>query len=298
MVTRPGCRRYPLLMCLSDSQAHAQNTALRGWTVWVPRAKEQAGAMSTLLSTYGAHVQSLPTIAIEPVTGAQRAAIHDALAEVIAGKYEWVVFSSANAVRTLHTAVNTLPTSDAEHANTALLRLNVAVVGAKTAAVAREYGYDPTVIAPRQAYNAEGVVAALGVAADGSSRVFLPRADIATPQLREGLRELGWQVTDLVAYHTVLAPEPSDEVRALFHHVQPAAICFTSASTVRNMLALMGDIPQQAIIACIGPKTQQAAQEAGLVVSVVPEVASAEHLVEALVHYVAQRDYCADEGGE
>ena len=48
---------------------------------------------------------------------------------------------------------------------------------------------------------------------DPINRVFLPRADIATEQLVEGLTKLGWEVDDVTAYRTVRAAPPAAETR-------------------------------------------------------------------------------------
>jgi uroporphyrinogen III methyltransferase/synthase len=63
------------------------------------------------------------------------------------------------------------------------------------------------------------------------------------------------------------------------------AVTFTSASTVRNLLArLMAEGGEPAAlagvcIACMGPVTADAARQAGLAVTVLP----AEHTIQALV---------------
>ncbi|WP_369829927.1 uroporphyrinogen-III synthase, partial [Mycobacterium sp. E2238] len=43
-----------------------ESRALYGWTVLVPRTKDQAGEMSERLTSYGALPIEVPTIAVEP----------------------------------------------------------------------------------------------------------------------------------------------------------------------------------------------------------------------------------------
>ena len=63
----------------------------------MPRTKEQAGAMSERLRAYGAVPVEVPTIAVEPPrTPAQ---MERAIKGLVTGRYEWIVFTSTNAVR-------------------------------------------------------------------------------------------------------------------------------------------------------------------------------------------------------
>lgn len=65
------------------------------------------------------------------------------------------------------------------------------------------------------------------------------------------------------------------------------AVAFTSGSTVRNLVGIAGKPHQRTIIACIGPMAKAAAEEVGLRVDVVPEVADVPHLIDALADHVA-----------
>ena len=65
------------------------------------------------------------------------------------------------------------------------------------------------------------------------------------------------------------------------------AVCFTSPSTVKNLVGIAGKPHSRTIIACIGPVTEAEAREQGLRVDVVPEVAGIPNLVDALAEHVA-----------
>jgi uroporphyrinogen III methyltransferase/synthase len=112
--------------------------------------------------------------------------------------------------------------------------------------------------------------------------VLLPRADIAPPDLGDGLAALGADVQSVVAYRTVPAGGLADEARRVLAAGGVDVACFTSSSTVRNLVdALDGDVSLLAplIIACIGPVTAATARELGLRVDVVAR----EHTVAGLV---------------
>jgi uroporphyrinogen III methyltransferase/synthase len=74
-----------------------ESRALYGWRVLVPRTKDQAGAMSDRLRVHGAVPVEVPTIAVEPPrTPAQ---MERAIKGLVTGRYEWIVFTSVNAVK-------------------------------------------------------------------------------------------------------------------------------------------------------------------------------------------------------
>ena len=65
------------------------------------------------------------------------------------------------------------------------------------------------------------------------------------------------------------------------------AVCFTSSSTVKNLVGIAGKPHARTIIACIGPMAAQTAREHGLRVDVMPEAAGVPELVDALAAHVA-----------
>ena len=65
-------------------------------------------------------------------------------------------------------------------------------------------------------------------------------------------------------------------------------VTFTSSSTVRNLVTLLGEDSTQlssSLIACIGPVTAKTAEEMGLRVDLIAENATVEGLVELLDRY-------------
>ena len=74
-----------------------ESRALYGWRVLVPRTKDQAGAMSDRLRVHGAVPEEVPTIAVEPPRSP--AQMERAVKGLVDGRYQWVVFTSQNAVQ-------------------------------------------------------------------------------------------------------------------------------------------------------------------------------------------------------
>lgn len=260
-----------------------ENRPLYGWRVLVPRAKEQAGPMNARLSTYGAIPQSVPTISMEPPRNP--AQMDRAIKGIVEGRYQWIVFTSTNAVRAVWDKFSELGLDARSFAG-----VHLAAVGQKTAEALRDRGMVPELIPHRTKQNAHGLVEIFPEYVediDPVSRVLLPRADLGTDVLVDGLIERGWEVDDVVAYRTVRAAPPPVEVRDMIKSGGFDAVCFTSASTVKNLVGIAGKPHPRTIIAAIGPMAAAEAREQGLRVDVVPEVADVPALVDALADHVA-----------
>jgi uroporphyrinogen III methyltransferase / synthase len=260
-----------------------ESRALYGWTVLVPRTKDQAGEMSDRLIGHGALPVEVPTIAVEPPRSP--AQMERAVKGLVDGRFQWVVFTSTNAVRAVWEKFNEFGL-DAR----AFSGVKIACVGQATADAVRAFGINPELVP-------SGEQSSLGLLDefppyddifDPVNRVLLPRADIATETLAEGLRERGWEIEDVTAYRTVRAAPPPAQTREMIKTGGFDAVCFTSSSTVRNLVGIAGKPHARTIVACIGPKTAETAAEFGLRVDVQPETAQVGPLVEALAEHAAR----------
>ncbi len=260
-----------------------ESRALYGWTVLVPRTREQAGEMSEKLVAHGALPMEVPTISVEPPRSP--AQMERAVKGLVDGRYQWVVFTSTNSVRAVWEKFKEFGL-DAR----AFSGVKIACVGQATADRVRAFGINPELVP-------SGEQSSLGLLEefppyddvfDPVNRVLLPRADIATETLAEGLRERGWEIEDVTAYRTVRAAPPPAATREMIKTGGFDAVCFTSSSTVRNLVGIAGKPHARTIVACIGPKTAETATEFGLRVDVQPEVAAVGPLVDALAEHAAR----------
>ncbi|GAB3921129.1 hypothetical protein GCM10027613_28140 [Microlunatus endophyticus] len=80
-----------------ESLSWYETKPLFGWRVLVPRTKDQAASMTARLRTYGAHSDEVPTISVEPPRSPLQ--MDKAVRGLVEGRYEWVAFTSVNAVR-------------------------------------------------------------------------------------------------------------------------------------------------------------------------------------------------------
>ncbi|KUI02577.1 bifunctional uroporphyrinogen-III C-methyltransferase/uroporphyrinogen-III synthase [Mycolicibacterium acapulense] len=260
-----------------------ESRALYGWTVLVPRTKDQAGEMSEKLVGHGALPIEVPTIAVEPPRSP--AQMERAVKGLVDGRFQWVVFTSTNAVRAVWEKFNEFGL-DAR----AFSGVRIACVGQATADRVRAFGINPELV-PAGEQSSLGLLDEFPPyddVFDPVNRVLLPRADIATETLAEGLRERGWEIEDVTAYRTVRAAPPPAHTREMIKTGGFDAVCFTSSSTVRNLVGIAGKPHARTIVACIGPKTAETAAEFGLRVDVQPEVAAVGPLVEALAEHAAR----------
>ena len=146
-------------------------------------------------------------------------------------------------------------------------------------------------------FRAEAISEALKSSGDLKRlRILLPRADIARDRLAEELREAGADVVDVIAYRTIPGNtdrESDYDVYRMLLDRQIDAVTFASASAVRNFVAMLGqdqaaDLLKSTVVASIGPVTAEAAQQLGVLTTVMPERYTIPDLVDALVeHFTA-----------
>ncbi|MFT4086805.1 MAG: bifunctional uroporphyrinogen-III C-methyltransferase/uroporphyrinogen-III synthase [Gordonia sp. (in: high G+C Gram-positive bacteria)] len=259
-----------------------ESRALYGWTVLVPRTKDQAADMSERLVSHGAIPREVPTIAVEPPRSP--AQMERAVKGLVEGRFQWIVFTSTNAVRAVWEKFEEFGLDARDFSG-----VRIACVGEATAEKVRSFGVKPELV-PSGEQSSLGLLEVFppfDEALDPVNRILLPRADIATETLSEGLRDRGWEIDDVTAYRTVRAAPPPAETREMIKTGGFDAVCFTSSSTVRNLVGIAGKPHARTIVACIGPKTAETAVEFGLRVDVRPETASIPDLVDALASHAA-----------
>jgi uroporphyrinogen III methyltransferase/synthase len=261
--------------------------------VLVPRTKEQAGELAAQLRSCGAVPEEVPTIAVEPPRTPQQ--MERAIKGLVTGRYEWIAFTSRNAVKAVRERFEEYGL-DAR----AFAGIKVAAVGEQTAGDLLAWGIKPDLV-PSGEQSAAGLLEEwppYDAVFDPIDRVFLPRADIATENLVAGLVARGWEVDDVTAYRTVRAAPPAAPIREAIKSGGYDAVVFTSSSTVRNLVGIAGKPHASTVIACIGPATAKTAEEHGLRVDVLAPSPSIVELAGALAEYGAAARLAALEAGE
>jgi uroporphyrinogen-III synthase len=250
----------------------ATRSALAGRRVAVTRAAAQSAELLALLEARGATPIATPTIAIEPPE--TLAPLDDALRAL--ARYDWVVFTSANAVGVV---ADRLAAIGAGFTG----KTRIAAVGPATARATSERLRAPDLVA--QAATAGALSAEIEDVA--GRRVLFPCGDLAGDVLPRVLRDRGATVDEVVAYRTV-AGGGARELARLVRAGAVDAILFFSASSVRYFVDALGAgraagrlAPGMAVV-CIGPGTALAARDAGLEVSAVAAERATAAVVAAL----------------
>jgi hydroxymethylbilane synthase len=240
---------------------------LQGRLVVVTRPREQSAALAEALEHAGATVVVVPLIAIAPAVDARPL-------EVVArsiGRYDWVVFTSANAVA----AVGALGVD--------LGSVRVAAVGPATADAIRRLGAGPAFVPERHA--SEDIAAGLG-SIDGQ-RVLLPQGDLADGSLADELRARGAAVDAVVAYRTL---EATPTRAGLARLGRADAVVLASGSAVRSLVRNVPDLTwEERVPVYIGPKTAEVGRAVGLPDGIVAEDATADGIIQALVSHFGGR---------
>jgi uroporphyrinogen III methyltransferase / synthase len=281
------------VVAMRDALSWFETKPLFGWRVLVPRTKEQAASLSAKLRSYGAVPEEVPTISVEPPRNPLQ--MDKAIRGLVEGRYEWIVFTSVNAVKAVREKFDEYGL-DAR----AFSGLKVAAVGDKTAETLAGWGIRADLV-PSGEQSAKGLLEdwpPYDDVLDPINRVFLPRADIATETLVAGLHELGWEVDDVTAYRTVRAAPPPAPTRDAIKSGKFDAVVFTSSSTVRNLVGIAGKPHTSTVIAAIGPATAKTCEEHGLRVDVLAPKPSVEELADALGDFGATRRLELTEAGE
>ena len=254
---------------------------LAGVRVVVTRARAQAAEMVARLEELGAEAIEVPTIAIVPPEDA--GPIDAACARI--GTFDWVVFTSVNAVAHFLRRL-----SDGAGGVRDLRGVRLCAVGAATAEALAGQGLRIDLV-PEE-YRSEGVTRALrGQGELAGVRVLLPRANLARDVLPAELLRAGADVTAVTAYRTVpvgLDPEGPD-IRRMLRERAVDVVTFTSGSGVRNFARAIGeeaaDLLRPVEIACIGPVTAEAASRLDIATTIMP----AESTVPAMLQAIADR---------
>lgn len=216
----------------------------------VTRPAGAAGPLVEALTAAGVEPVVIPTIELRPV------AAGGPLDAAVAAAHDWAVVTSPNGAEAVADALARTATDPSA--------TRWAAIGRATAAALEARGIAVALTAARS--SGEGIAAELDVAT--GTRVLLARADIADGVLPDMLKARGAVVDEVVAYHTIEAPDSSRAaLRAAFAEGPFDALVFTSGSTIRGLLALL--TPQERRIAlrslacCVGPATARVAVEAG-----------------------------------
>ena len=253
---------------------------LQGVRVLVGRARHQAGSLSTELRRLGADVLEIPFIEIRKPRSFR--ALDTALKHL--HSYDWLILTSVNGVEAMWERLRKLRLN-----KQSLRHLKIAAIGPATRKAIEERGARVNIV-PKE-YVAESVVKSLRKQVNGK-RVLLVRAKVARDVIPRELRRAGAQVDVIEAYETVVPTASRTRLRAALKtaKTRPDVITFTSSSTVRNFVSLLGvrgsrrtGYLEAVTLASIGPVTSGTLRELHLGVDVEAREYTIPGLIQAIV---------------
>ena len=254
----------------------------------VTRAPEQAEDLAHQLERLGAEVLLLPAVAF---AGPEDPGPLDRAIESL-GDFDWVLFTSQNAVRFFAQRCRALGLMQGNDGwKSAAARPLLAAVGPATAEAAAKQGLPVEFVASQ--FRGQALAEELAGRVAGK-KVLLPRSDRAGADLPAALRAAGAEVADVVACQTSLPESLAPDVADAIRRGEVDVVSFFSPSTFHNLVEAIGletlrNLSGRVALAAIGPVTAGAIRDAGLLVEIEAREATAASLVAAMSEYFAQR---------
>ncbi|MFT4137130.1 uroporphyrinogen-III synthase [Microbacterium sp.] len=252
-----------------NAQSTPPDKPLAGWRVLVPRGGPWGDGVAATLRAQGAVAVIAPLINFAP--SADQATLETSLADLAAGAFDWLTVTSATTVDVLYAYRAVIPAST-----------RVAAVGETTAAALAAVGYRVDLV-PDEDNSAAGMARRLIELEQGSAprRILTLRGEGARPILTTMLADAGHDVRSVVAYRTVGVPV-TERIARDVRTGRINAILVTSGSVATQLSEQFPEIPDETVIAAIGPWTAKDARHAGLGVRVVAREQTVPGLVDAV----------------
>lgn len=227
---------------LAEELAWFEPGPLAGKRIVVTRARAQSSELSARFEALGAYVVEAPVLRVKLLPENIR---ND---ERVASQWDWIVFSSPNAVDAFFAAL-ALGGRDTRSLSTT----QIAAVGDATAERLARHGVLPDFQPARATSEALGE----SLPRVSGARILLPVSNLTDDRLAQSLRKRGAHIEQLAAYETLFEPLDGERCRQV---LAADAITFTSASTARNLAEALGaaTLPEKAKLVSIGSRTSEA----------------------------------------
>lgn len=251
---------------------------LEGKRIVVTRAVEQSRELLARLENMGATVLLFPAVSFsEPSNTAE---LDRAIRSL--GEFDWILFTSANAVRFFAQRCRKLgvdPSQDGTY--------RCAAVGPATASAVAAEGFPVDHVA--QEFLGAALARELSASIAGT-KILLPRSERARPDLPEALKAASAGVTEVVAYRTGGVGVIEPEVMRAIREARVDVISFFSPSAIENMRGEVGEevlarLAAKSALAAVGPVTAAALRSAGFPVAIQAPLTTAESMAEAIENY-------------
>lgn len=251
---------------------------LQGKRILVTRSEPQASVFAASIKAANGRPVVAPLIQIACVQSKQEEEMIKQLKD-----YVWIFFTSANGVTCFFEKVQAYAQEDA------LGQVKFAVVGEKTNAALKAYGYEAAFIP--DTYDAATMAPAFLADHKGTGPMLIVRGRLSGTVLNEAFARHGIAFDCLEVYETVTNKKVKRPLTKTLQENSVDMITFTSPSTVDAFIELAPengwtkDMP----VACIGTTTEKRALEHGFTHLLVPKVFTVEGMIEVMHDYFAQK---------
>jgi uroporphyrinogen-III synthase len=228
---------------------------LMGKTILVTRAAGQSSEFCQLLQNQGAEVLEMPALEITPPSS--WLALDEAIANL--HTFHWLILTSTNGVDYFFSRVQAKGKD-----LSALAGIKIAVVGKKTAASLKQYGFSPKFIPPN--FVADSLVENFPEPLL-NQKILFPRVETGGREvLVQELSAKGAQIIEVPAYQSGCPSTIPPEVLQALQQQTVNIITFASSKTVQYFYELIKDkLPldklQKIMLASIGPQTSKTCEE-------------------------------------
>ncbi len=276
----------PGLIIIGEAVGHRapnpwfESRPLFGCRVLVTRPRHQAEGMARKLESLGAVVYRYSPVAIQPPT--DWAEVDSAIEQLRSAEWDWLVFTSANGVRSFMERLLSLG-----HDTRALARVRIAAIGPKTSDALRGFHVNADLV-PEKVFSSEGLSAALLDHVRGQ-RVLLARANRGRELLVQELAKTASRVEQITCYQQIDQHHPENTVLDALRRGEIQYVTLPSSSIARGMIGAFDDtirgrvIREEIRLIAISPETGKAITELGLPVSACADVYTEDGLISATI---------------
>lgn len=242
--------------------------------VLITRALDQAGEFAALLEERGLISLTFPTIEFAPPKDTEKVA--KTLRNI--SSFDWILLTSTNGAKFFFENLEKV-------GDPALLLVDIKIcaVGPKTAGAVEESGLTASLIPDN--YQAEGVLHAFAKVGIDGNKILFPRAEEGRGILPDGLKKMG-AIVELLPLYRTIKPEGKEEKLKSILQEGVDFITFTSGSTVRNFVSILGasnlNLLNNIKIACISEVTAKTAGNLDINTDILPLQNTTHSLAEAI----------------
>lgn len=248
--------------------------------VLVTRSRAQASQLLKQIQELGGEAIEFPSIKIQKEEDMSE--LHYSFQHL--EEYDWLIFTSVNAVDIFFAELKARNNDIRD-----LKGISICAIGPATCKRLENRGLLVDIV-PNE-YMAEGVIDELSKRIKPGHRILLPRARGARKLLPDTMREWGAEVDEIYLYEAVPDNDINEGKIQEIREGKYDFISFTSSSTVKNFVNIIGAdyipvIDANVKVACIGPITAATACEYGFNVDLTAKEYTIDGLVEAIVDTV------------